>query len=81
MAAKKEIKFEEAFAALEESVKKLESSELTLDESISSFEEAMRLVKICNQRLESAEERVRILTEGADGTVTDMPFGAPRDEN
>ncbi len=81
MAVKKEMKFEDAFARLEESVRSLESAELTLDESISTFEEAMRLVGICNQRLEKAEERVRILTEGVDGTVTDMPFGALQNED
>lgn len=81
MAAKKDIKFEDAFAKLEESVKRLESSELTLDESIAAFEESVRLVKICNQRLEKAEERVRILTEGADGSVTDMPFEALPNED
>ena len=32
------------------------------------------LVKICNEKLECAERRVRILTEGADGVITDMPF-------
>ena len=32
------------------------------------------LIRICNERLESAERKVRILTETADGTVTDLPF-------
>jgi exodeoxyribonuclease VII small subunit len=71
---KKNINFEEAMSSLEEIVKKLESGTLTLDESISEFENAVKLVKICNEKLEAAEQRVRILTEGQDGTVTDMPF-------
>lgn len=71
---KKNINFEEAMSSLEEIVKKLESGTLTLDESISEFENAVKLVKICNEKLEAAEQRVRILTEGQDGTVTDKPF-------
>ncbi|MBQ8303023.1 MAG: exodeoxyribonuclease VII small subunit [Clostridia bacterium] len=70
----KDIKFEEAMQMLESEVKKLESGNMTLDQSIESFEEAVKLVKICNEKLESAERRVRILTESADGSVTDLPF-------
>ena len=65
----KEISFEEALIKLEEEVRRLESGNMSLDESISSFEKAVKLVKICNEKLETAERRVRILTEKADGTV------------
>ena len=70
----KEISFEEALLKLECEVKRLESGSTTLDESISAFEEAVKLVKICNERLEQAERKVRLLTELSDGTVTDVPF-------
>ncbi len=70
----KNMNFEEAIKKLEAEVKKLESGNMTLDESIDAFEEAIKLVKICNERLENAERRVRILTENSDGTVSDMPF-------
>ena len=70
----KELSFEEALSMLEEQVRKLESGNMTLDQSISSFEEAVKLVKLCNEKLESAERRVRLLTESADGPVTDIPF-------
>ncbi len=66
--------FESSILELEDIVKKLESGELTLDESIAAFEKAMGLVKICNERLESAEQRIRLLTEAADGSVSDVPF-------
>ena len=71
---KKTITFEEAMLSLEDIVKKLESGGLSLDESLSSFEEAVKLVRFCNDKLESAEQRVRILVEGEDGSVTDAPF-------
>jgi exodeoxyribonuclease VII small subunit len=71
---KKNISFEEAISTLEEIVRKLESSNLTLDESLDSFKAAVELVKICNDKLEGAKQEVKILVEGQDGTVSDAPF-------
>ena len=71
---KKDISFEDAMLALEDIVKKLETGSLSLDESLCEFEKAVHLVKICNAKLEEAEQKVRILTENADGTITDLPF-------
>lgn len=70
----KEINFEEAILKLEAEVKKLESGNLSLDESIAAFEEAVKLVKVCNEKLEIADRKVRLLTEGPDGIITDIPF-------
>ena len=66
--------FEEALKKLEDEVKRLESGNMSLDESIASFEEAVKLVRICNEKLERAERKVALLTEMSDGTVTDVPF-------
>ena len=71
---KKEINFEEAILGLEEKVRLLESGNMSLDDSLKAFEEAVGLVRLCNERLESAEARVRMLVENSDGTVTDRPF-------
>lgn len=68
------MKFEEAMIKLEGEIKKLESGNMTLDESIASFEEAVKLIGVCNSQLENAERKVRLLTEASDGTVTDVPF-------
>jgi exodeoxyribonuclease VII small subunit len=76
---KKNPSFEEAMAELEQTVTKLEGGSMTLEESLLAFERAVKLVNICNERLESAKEKIRILTENADGTVTDAPFSC--DEN
>ena len=75
----KTIKFEEAISKLEDAVRLLESGSLTLDESIEKYEEALRYVKICNETLEKAEQKVKILTESADGSISDRPF--VQDEN
>ena len=71
---KNNIKFEEAVSKLEEAVRQLESGGISLDEAISIYEEAVGLVKICHDRLESARQKVKLITEGADGAVTDRPF-------
>lgn len=73
------IKFEEALAKLEEAVRLLEGGNLSLDESIAKYETALEYVRICSNMLEKAEQKVKILTEGKDGTVTDRPFA--QDEN
>ena len=70
----KNIKFEEALEKLEEKVKLLESGNIPLDASLLAFEEAVRLVRVCNERLTEAERRVRLLTEGKDGVITDISF-------
>ena len=70
----KKIDFEGSIAELENIVRRLESGELSLDESIDAFERAVALVKECNTKLDKAEQRVRILTESEDGSVTDAPF-------
>lgn len=77
----KNMKFEEAMQLLEDIVRKLESGNLSLDESLSAFEEAVGLVKLCNEKLEDAEQKVRILTASAGGEITDMPFAVNDDEN
>ncbi len=70
----KDINFEEAMLKLEGEVKKLESGNMSLDESISAFEEAVKLIGICNKKLDKAERRVRLLVESADGSISDQPF-------
>lgn len=76
---KKNITFEEAMTRLEDTVRKLEGGNMSLDDSLTAFEEAVSLVKLCNEKLESAERRVRILVDNA-GEVTDRPFDGAEDE-
>ncbi len=78
---KKNMKFEEALASLENIVKSLEAGTLTLDESLEVFGEAVMLVKLCNEKLSEAEQKVRLLTEGVDGETTDVPFNIENNEN
>lgn len=67
--------FETAIARLEEIVHLLESGNAPLDVSLSLYEEGVALVRLCNTRLDNAQQRVKILTVGEDGTMheADMP--------
>lgn len=67
--------FETAIARLEEIVRLLENGSAPLDVSLSLYEEGVALVRLCNARLDNAQQRVKILTVGADGAMTeqDMP--------
>ena len=72
--------FESAMAELTDTVKLLESGTLSLDDSLAAFERAIGLVRYCGGALDRARQRVRILTEEADGTVTDRPFTPESDD-
>ena len=66
--------FEEAMSKLEDSVARLESGNLSLDKSIEEFEDCVKLIGICEKKLASAKQKVKILTEADDGSITDKPF-------
>lgn len=58
-----EISFEEALKRLEEIVSSLETGQLSLDESLSVFEEGIRLSKLCNKKLVETKQKVEKLME------------------
>ncbi len=72
----KEISFEVAMARLEQIVSLLEEGKLPLDDSLSAFEEGIALVKLCNGKLDAAEQRVRILVEGDSGEMSAQDFSS-----
>lgn len=59
--------FESKMQELEKIVSELENGELSLDESVSKFEEGMNLSKECNKILENAEKKITILLNKDDG--------------
>lgn len=72
--ADKEMTFEEAMACLEAIVHALEDGEATLDASLGLFEEGIGLVKLCNKRLDAAEQKVKILVADENGELTERNF-------
>jgi exodeoxyribonuclease VII small subunit len=71
--------FEKALVRLEEVVKRLESTDLSLDEAMKLFEEGVKLSRECQKQLEEAEGRVEILLKKADGKISAELF-EPEDE-
>lgn len=55
--------FEHSLDELEQLVAKMEGGELSLDESLASFERGIGLFRHCQQSLEQAELRVRLLLD------------------
>jgi exodeoxyribonuclease VII small subunit len=70
--------FEDALRALEEVVRKLESGEVPLDDSITLYERGEQLRKHCQARLDAAQVRIERIVAGPDGKATGtQPFDDP----
>lgn len=74
MAENKEKTFEEAMARLEEIVRALDGGTAGLDDSLGLFEEGITLVKLCNAKLEGAEQKVKLLAKGENGELAETDF-------
>lgn len=57
------LSFEESLEQLEEIVTKLEKGDVPLDEAIDEFNNAMQLVKVCEEKLSNAEESIAKIVE------------------
>lgn len=55
--------FEQALSDLEAIVDALEQGDMPLEASLATFERGVGLTRVCQQALDSAEQRVRILTD------------------
>ena len=72
--------FEDAMKMLEKIVQDLERGELSLEESLKVFEEGMKLIKFCSEKLEEVEQRVTMLVRDADGKPVEQPFDFEKGE-
>lgn len=72
----KKVTFESALQRLEEIVDSLEKGEVSLEDAISLFEEGIKTAKICKEKLESAEKKIKQLIKNSDGTfsLADLQF-------
>lgn len=68
------MKFETALAKLEEIVRKLEGGNLNLDESLKSFEEGIKLARLCEKMLQEAKGRVEQLIKKEPGKWEEAPL-------
>jgi len=67
-------KFETALEELEQVVEQLESGELSLEDALTAFEKGVRLVKICNQKLNEVEKKIEVLVKDKEGKLQLKPF-------
>ena len=70
----KNISFEASMERLEKIVAELSREGITLDESLALYEEGVALAKICNQRLEDTERKIKILQVSQSGEISEQDF-------
>lgn len=74
MSKKENLTFESASARLEEIVKILEQGNCPLDESLKLYEEGVLLVRFCNDSLDSAEKKIKMLVSDSKGEMIEQDF-------
>jgi exodeoxyribonuclease VII small subunit len=70
--------FEDALKRLEQVLESLEHGNLNLEESVKAFEEGVKLVRFCHDKLDEVERRVELLLKDEAGRFFTKPF--PEDE-
>ena len=56
-----EMTIEETFAALDALIDQLESGKGSLEDAFKNYEEGMKLVKSCNEKIEKIEKQILVL--------------------
>lgn len=70
----KNMSFEDALKELQVVVKRLETGETTLDNSIKDYEYGMALKKYCESKLAEAKMKVEKVVEKPDGSMEKLPL-------
>lgn len=73
--------FEAALARLEVILEKMNSGTVSLDESLSLYEEADKLIVVCQRRLTDAERKIEILVKNRNTELALSPDGKPLTQN
>lgn len=73
--------FETALARLEALVAQMESGSLPLDQSLAAYEEGVELAKICQRRLDQAEQQVKVLQGNLLKPLAEAPGPGRPDED
>ncbi len=71
----KKLTFEEGYKRLEEILAKLNSGEVSLEDSLKYYEEADKLISGCNKLLTEAEEKIQMMVKNRSGQIEMQPFG------
>ena len=71
---KDDMTLEEAMERLEGVVAQLSKENIRLEDSLSLYEEGVKLVALCNSKLEAAKNRVNVIKITEDGELVGEPF-------
>ena len=74
-----DLNFEGAMDRLEKIVEQMESGKLPLEELIVRYEEGMNLVKVCQERLAKAEQKIEIIARDSAGKAVVKDFEPPQE--
>ncbi len=77
---KEDINFEDAMKELEKIAEELEKGNLSLDESVSKFEDGMKLSKKCSDLLDTAEKKITMLIND-NGNIKEEKFNVENIED
>lgn len=66
--------FEQSMKKLEQTVQKLESGDLPLEEAMQKFEEGIKLSRLCSEKLDETEKKITLLLQDEKGNVSEKPF-------
>ncbi len=58
-----EISLEQAFTQLDQIINDMEQSHISLEESFTKYHEGMKLLKLCNEKIEHVEKKVYMINE------------------
>ena len=72
------MQFETAYARLEEILEKIHSGKVSLEDSLTLYEEADSLIQWCSTRLNEAEKKIEILVKNRQGQLEITPQGHPQ---
>ena len=76
-----DISFEEYLKKLEKIVHQLEEGELTLDESVKTYEEGMNISKICLEKLNKTKKKIEKLVIEGEEKYSTKPFSEKKRED
>ncbi len=72
--SEKDMEFEQAVEKLEEIVKQLEEGGLSLDKSLETYTEGVKLIKFCNKELNKAEKKIEMVLNDDEGYSDVVPY-------
>jgi exodeoxyribonuclease VII small subunit len=76
--SKKAFQLEQSLQELEGLVQQMESGDLSLEESLKSFEKGIKITRSCQQALDSAQRKVQVLIEkNASSELKDFDGNSP----